>query len=33
LLSKASPALLVANAGHVVGIVTRSDVLQFLMAR
>ncbi|AHG88434.1 Pyridoxal-5'-phosphate-dependent protein beta subunit [Gemmatirosa kalamazoonensis] len=33
LLSKASPALLVTDRGRVTGIVTRSDVLQFLMTR
>ena len=33
LLSKATPALLVAEKGRVVGIVTRGDMLQFLMAR
>jgi cystathionine beta-synthase len=33
LLSKASPALLVSEGGRVAGIVTRSDVLQFLMTR
>src|SRR5205085_4541895 len=33
LLSKATPALLVADGGRVTGIVTRSDVLQFLMSR
>jgi cystathionine beta-synthase len=33
LLSKASPALLVAEGGKVAGIVTRTDVLQFLMSR
>jgi cystathionine beta-synthase len=33
LLSKATPALLVAEHGEVCGIVTRSDMLQFLMAR
>jgi cystathionine beta-synthase len=32
-LSKATPALLVEDRGRVVGIVTRSDVLQFLMSR
>jgi cystathionine beta-synthase len=33
LLSKASPALLVTENGRTVGIVTRSDVLQFVMSR
>jgi cystathionine beta-synthase len=33
LLSKASPALLVREGGRHAGIVTRSDVLQFLMSR
>jgi cystathionine beta-synthase len=33
LLSKATPALLVAESGRVAGIVTRSDMLQFLMSR
>jgi cystathionine beta-synthase len=33
LLSKATPALLVADGGRVTGIVTRGDVLQFLMTR
>jgi cystathionine beta-synthase len=33
LLSKATPAVLVRHDGHTAGIVTRSDVLQFLMAR
>jgi cystathionine beta-synthase len=33
LLSKTTPALLVAEGGAVRGIVTRSDLLQFLMAR
>ena len=33
LLSKTTPALLVAEGGRVVGIVTRGDMLQFLMAR
>jgi cystathionine beta-synthase len=33
LLSKTTPALLVAEGGAVVGIVTRGDLLQFLMAR
>jgi cystathionine beta-synthase len=33
LLTKATPALLVAEGGEVRGIVTRSDLLQFLMAR
>ena len=33
LLSKASPALLVSDGGRVAGIVTRTDVLQFLMSR
>jgi len=33
LLTKATPALLVADGGAVRGIVTRSDLLQFLMAR
>ena len=33
LLSKATPALLVADGGRVAGIVTRSDMLQFLMSR
>ena len=33
LLSKATPALLVQDGGRVAGIVTRSDMLQFLMAR
>ena len=33
LLTKATPALLVADGGRVVGIVTRSDMLQFLMTR
>jgi cystathionine beta-synthase len=33
LLSKASPAVLVRHDGHVHGIVTRSDVLQHVMAR
>ena len=33
LLTRATPALLVADGGAVRGIVTRSDLLQFLMAR
>ncbi len=33
LLSKATPALLVEDGGRAAGIVTRSDMLQFLMAR
>jgi cystathionine beta-synthase len=33
LLSKTTPALLVQDAGRVAGIVTRTDMLQFLMAR
>ena len=33
LLSKHNPAVLVRENGHLAGIVTRSDVLQFLMAR
>jgi cystathionine beta-synthase len=33
LLSKANPAVLVRSAGRVAGIVTRSDVLQVMMAR
>ncbi len=33
LLTKATPALLVADAGAVQGIVTRGDLLQFLMTR
>jgi cystathionine beta-synthase len=33
LLSKTSPALLVSDGGRVAGIVTRTDVLQFLMSR
>jgi cystathionine beta-synthase len=33
LLSKANPAVLVQDNGRLAGIVTRSDVLQFLMAR
>ena len=33
LLSKTTPALLVQDAGRVAGIVTRTDLLQFLMAR
>lgn len=33
LLTKATPALLVADAGEVRGIVTRGDMLQFLMTR
>lgn len=33
LLSKTTPALLVAESGRVVGIVTRGDMLQFLMTR
>jgi cystathionine beta-synthase len=33
LLSKANPAVLVAEEGHVRGIVTRSDMLSYLMAR
>ncbi len=33
LLSKASPALLVTQGGRIAGIVTRSDVLQFVMSR
>jgi cystathionine beta-synthase len=33
LLSKANPAVLVRGAGRLVGIVTRSDVLQVMMAR
>ena len=33
LLSKTTPALLVAEGGRVAGIVTRGDMLQFLMAR
>ena len=32
-LSKHNPAVLVQDNGHLAGIVTRSDVLQFLMAR
>ncbi|GLC25024.1 pyridoxal-phosphate dependent enzyme [Roseisolibacter agri] len=33
LLSKATPALLVQDGGRVTGIVTRTDMLQFLMSR
>ena len=33
LLSKANPAVLVRRDGTVQGIVTRSDLLQFIMAR
>ena len=33
LLSKTNPALLVRGSNGMQGIVTRSDVLQFLMAR
>jgi predicted transcriptional regulator len=33
LLSKSNPAVLVRSNSHVAGIVTRSDVLQVLMAR
>jgi cystathionine beta-synthase len=33
MLSKQTPAVLVRENGHVAGIVTRSDVLQFLMSR
>jgi cystathionine beta-synthase len=33
LLSKHNPAVLVQDNGHLAGVVTRSDVLQFLMAR
>ncbi len=33
LLSKQNPAVLVQENGHLAGVVTRSDVLQFLMAR
>jgi cystathionine beta-synthase len=33
LLSKATPALLVTDGGRTTGIVTRSDVLQFVMSR
>lgn len=33
LLSKATPALLVAEGGTITGVVTRSDMLSFLMAR
>jgi cystathionine beta-synthase len=33
LLTKATPAVLVAEAGQVRGIVTRGDLLQFLMSR
>ena len=33
LLSKASPAVLIRDGGRIAGIVTRSDVLQFLMQR
>jgi len=33
LLSKTNPAVLVRSNGHVEGIVTRSDMLQFLMGR
>ncbi|CAA9324338.1 MAG: Cystathionine beta-synthase [uncultured Gemmatimonadaceae bacterium] len=33
LLSKASPAVLIREGGRIAGIVTRSDVLQFLMQR
>ncbi|GAC1477315.1 MAG: cystathionine beta-synthase [Gemmatimonadaceae bacterium] len=33
LLSKANPAVLVRHAGRIDGIVTRSDMLQFLMSR
>jgi cystathionine beta-synthase len=33
MLSKATPALLVRDDGAIIGIVTRSDMLQFLMAR
>ena len=32
-LSKATPALLVRDGGRIAGIVTRSDVLQFVMSR
>jgi len=33
LLSKSNPAVLVRSNGHVRGIVTRSDMLNYLMAR
>ena len=33
LLSKSTPAVLVADDGHVQGLVTRSDMLRFLMGR
>jgi cystathionine beta-synthase len=33
LLSKTNPAVLVRGDGGIQGIVTRSDVLEFLMAR
>jgi cystathionine beta-synthase len=33
LLSKSNPAVLVRSNGHVLGIVTRSDMLSYLMAR
>jgi cystathionine beta-synthase len=33
LLSKTNRAVLVKSNGHIDGIVTRSDVLQYLMAR
>ncbi len=33
LLSKATPALLVTEGGRVTGIVTRSDMLEFVMSR
>ena len=33
LLSKANPAVLVRSGGRLMGIVTRSDVLQVMMAR
>ena len=33
LLSKANPAVLVRNEGKIAGIVTRSDMLNYLMGR
>jgi predicted transcriptional regulator len=33
LLSKSNPAVLVRNNGNVMGIITRSDMLQYMMNR
>jgi cystathionine beta-synthase len=33
LLSKANPAVLVRNNGNIAGIITRSDMLQYMMNR